>query len=112
MSEIRLNCFRYLGMQSFDDVDYMLVSEYAMLMKAKALQRLDRERDIHQVAYLSMAVQATKPRGKKEVPVYQRFNDFFNYEKRKEEIIGIKKKTPDKNQGIKKLILLANKEGG
>lgn len=109
---IVLNCFRYLGMKSFDEVDYTLLSEYHLRMKAYSLQRLDRERDMHMQAYLNMVVQATKERGKKSVPIYPTFRHFFDYEKQEQLILGTSTKKNDKYKDIKKLVLMANKKGG
>ena len=81
-------------------------------MKAEALRRLDKERDIHLQAYLNNAVTATVNRGKREVPKYQQFQQFFDYDKYKKEILGTKETKDTKKQKIKQLVLLANRKGG
>lgn len=61
-----------------------------MRMKAFQLERIDKEYDMHLSAWLNHAVTATKEQNKKQVPVYKKFEDFFNYKKRMEEIEGKK----------------------
>lgn len=61
-----------------------------MRMKAFQLERIDKEYDMHLSAWLNHAVTATKEQNKKQVPVYKKFEDFFNYKKRIEEIEGKK----------------------
>ena len=107
-----LNCFTYFGMKSFDEVDNMLIEEYELLMKSYSLKRLDQERDMHWQAYLNMAVQQTEERGKKTYSKFPTFKKFFDYEKSKRELLGIKEIKQDKYKDIKNLILIANKRGG
>lgn len=61
-----------------------------MRIKAFQLERIDKEYDMHLSAWLNHAVTATKEQNKKQVPVYKKFEDFFNYKKRIEEIEGKK----------------------
>ncbi|MDN6670658.1 MAG: hypothetical protein L0L07_00035 [Staphylococcus equorum] len=83
-------------------------------MKAQALIQLDHQRDIHLSAFLNQSVQGTKKKGKKEVPLYPKFTDFFDYDKQKEAILGeIKEeKQTVKEKHIRELIKQANKKGG
>lgn len=99
-------------MKTFEEVDDMLLSEYHLLMKAYSLKRLDKERELHMQAFLNMAVQSTKEKGKKSVPVYPKFKDFFDYESMEKEMLGVKEVKQDKNAKLKELILKANKKGG
>lgn len=94
------------------DAEAMTPYEYHLRMKANALKELDKEYDLHKVAFYNQAVQATKQKGKKSEAVYKKLTDFFNYEKIKEEMFGIKKVKVDKNARLKELILKANKKGG
>lgn len=103
-----MNCFRYLDMKTFDEIDHMLLKEYTMRLKAMSLSRVDKERDLHWQAYLNMVVQSTKERGKKQVPVYPTFKSFFDYEKI---LNGTREERPKENE-FRRLMLLANKEGG
>lgn len=66
--------------------------EYQMRMKAFNLARIDKEHDMHLQAWLNHAVTATKEQNKKQVPVYKKFKDFYDYEKRSKEVEGKKQK--------------------
>lgn len=50
-------------------------------MKAYKLQRVDKEYDMHLQAWINQQVKATREQGKKQVPVFKKFTDFFDYEK-------------------------------
>lgn len=68
----------------------MTLSEYETRMKAFSLKTLDRLHEMHIQAWLNQKVKATKTQGKKEVPMYKTFEDFFNYKEKENEILGIK----------------------
>lgn len=63
-------------------------------MKAFNLKRVDQEYDMHLLAWLAHQVTATKTKGtgksQKQVPVFERFEDFFDYKKRIQEVEGTK----------------------
>jgi len=61
-------------------------------MKAYQLKRIDQEYDMHLQAWLNHVVTASKEQGKKQVPVFKKFEDFFDYEKRLKEVIGEQKR--------------------
>lgn len=68
-------------------------------MKAAALKSVDEDLRIHQQAYLNYAATATKVVGKKEKPVYAKFNDFYDYEKEIAEVLkGQKQKEKTTSQ--------------
>lgn len=84
-----MDCLRYLGMADFNEIDRMTLYEYGMRMKALRLRQIDREYEIHLQAWANHNVQATKRQGKdKAVPVFKTFKQFFDYEKRIEEVTG------------------------
>lgn len=85
----------------------MLLDEYLLLMKAYNLERVDKEYDYHLQAWLGQQVQTTEQRGKKSIPVYKNFKDFFDYEER---VNGILKPEPKKvkRTRIELLLLKAN----
>lgn len=84
-----MDCLRYLGMTDFKEIDRMTLYEYGMRMKAHRLRQVDREYEIHLQAWANHNVQATKRQGKdKAVPVFKTFKQFFDYEKRIEEVTG------------------------
>ncbi|WP_246521641.1 hypothetical protein [Ornithinibacillus massiliensis] len=64
----------------------MSIYEYQMRMKAFNLGRIDKEYVMHQQAWLNHQVTLTKEQGKKQVPIYKRFEDFFDYKKRIKEV--------------------------
>lgn len=84
-----------------------------MRMRAFNLARVDKEYDMHLQAWLNHAVTATKEQGKKQVPVYKKFQDFFDYEKRLKEIEKPKRKvlTPHQRR-LAKLAAKVNTGGG
>lgn len=81
-------------------------------MKAESLKRLDKERDIHLQAFLNNAVTETIERGKKSYPKYPQFKKFFDYDKRKREMLGEKEVKQESKSKIRQLILIANQKGG
>lgn len=66
--------------------------EYNILTEAYALKYVDKERDLHELAYLTFAATATKKSGK---PVYKTFKKFFDYDK---ELERVKRKGLDATQ--------------
>lgn len=61
----------------------MTMREYNILSEAYALKYVDKERDLHELAFLTFAATATKKSGK---PVYKTFKKFFDYEKELERV--------------------------
>ncbi|MEK4924109.1 hypothetical protein MKX78_19565 [Cytobacillus sp. FSL R5-0569] len=80
------------------DVEVLSLYEYRMRMKAYQLSSIDKEYDMHKQAWLNFVVQSTKEQGKKQVPVYTKFKDFFDYDERIKEIKGTQKKRLSKRQ--------------
>lgn len=85
-----LNSFRYLDFRTIDAIDLMTLFEYKMLMKAYSLKSLDIDYKAHKQAWINQQVKASKEQGKKTVPVYRNFKQFFDYEKMEQEILGTK----------------------
>lgn len=78
-------------MNDFTEIYRMTLYEYDMRMQAMRLRQVDREYDLHLLAWESWNVQAMKPQGKnKRVPVFKTFKQFFDYDKRLKEISGTK----------------------
>lgn len=69
----------------------MRVSEYAFKMQVFNLKRIDKEYDMHLQAWINARVKDTDKQGKK--PIYKKFKDFFDYEKRERQILGVRKTT-------------------
>ena len=76
-------------------------------MKAKSLKQVDAEYEIHLQAWVSHQVKAEKKQGKKTVPIYKKFDQFFNYEERIDSILKPKKKEK-KLSNLEKVMLQAN----
>ena len=104
-----ISCFRYLGFTSFEQVDRLTIAQYEIMMEALRYRIVDDEYRAHRQAFLNFAAQAQKKSGKKTVPVYKRFRNFFDYEK---ELKNVKEKKHKKSDprfvGISKLL----KKGG
>ena len=83
-----------------------------MRMKAYQLQRVDREYEMHLQAWLNHAVTATKEQGKKQIPVYKKFTDFYDYEKRIKEVTQKKRKITPQMKRMARLALIANSGKG
>lgn len=70
----------------------MTLYEYDLKMRAHNLARVDKEHDMHLQAWLNYQVTATREQGKKQVPVFKKFEDFFDYKKRLKEVEQPKQK--------------------
>lgn len=75
-TEVATNCIRYLDL-SIDEIDRLTIPEYNLLMKATMLKQVDKDRELHLLAWLSVSAGATKKDGR---PVYKKFKDFYDYE--------------------------------
>lgn len=75
-TEIATNCIRHLDL-TIEQIDRLTIPEYELLMKATQLKEVDRSRDRHLLAWLTVSAGATKKDGR---PVYKKFSDFFDYE--------------------------------
>lgn len=77
----------------------MTLYEYNIRMKAMRLRKVDKEYDIHLLAWESWNVQAMKRQGKrKRVPVFKTFKQFFDIEKRIDDVLGKRKANKKKNR--------------
>lgn len=79
--EVALNCFRFFGFKSFDEVDRLTIREYQMLCEAEKYKQVDKQKDIALGAWLSFVATAKKKVGKNLKPVYPTFDSFFDYAK-------------------------------
>lgn len=75
----------------------MTLDEYNLLIKAEKLRQVDIDYRIHQLAYVTFVAKAKKKRGKKEVPVFDNFKKFYDYEKE------VKKALKEESEPINKL---------
>ena len=100
-----INCFRYLGFTTFDQVDRLTIAQYEVMMEALELRMLDQDLHEHRQAFLNFAAQATKSAGKgKTRPAYRRFNQFFDYNAEFTKIKNRKSKKKSRFSGIGKLL--------
>ncbi|WP_239458359.1 hypothetical protein [Faecalicoccus pleomorphus] len=112
---IALNCFRYLGFRSLDEVDQLTIPEYNLLMQAVELKAVDDAYLIHLQAFKNFEVQATKKSGKRRRPVYDRFSKFFDYDRAVREVLHPTAKIENEtNKGLSRLrdfLIRKKKEG-
>lgn len=85
--------------------------EYLLRMKAYRLKRIDKEHDMHLQAWLNHQVTSTKEQGKKQVPIFRNFKEFFDYEKRIEEEIKPKQSISQKARMMARIASVANGKG-
>lgn len=101
-----LNCFRYLGFKSFDELDRLTIPEYNLLMEAVQLREVDKDYRNHLQAFLNFAVKAERKAGRyKTKPVYQYFKKFYDRDKAIKAVrSGRKAKVKDRYAGIDKYL--------
>lgn len=99
-----------MDFKSLYDVEVLTLKEYQLRMKAFNLALVDKEYDMHLQAWLNHTVTATKEQGKKQVPVYGNFKEFFDYEKRLKEVEG--KKVKEITEKQRKMALIAARVNG
>lgn len=98
-----MNCIRYLDYKSLAEVDRLTIPEYQLLMEGVRLKQVDKDYRNHLQAFLNFAVKAEKKVGKnKSKPVYQRFKQFFDYEKELNKAMNTDKKS--RFDGISKFL--------
>lgn len=105
---------RYLGVKSFDDIDRMTMPEYLMRIKAYRYEELDKQRDLHYLAFLNQAVQSTTGTGKSQELKYNTFDKFFDYDKLARSIEGEPQEPQemdDRKKELLRLIRIANTKG-
>ena len=86
-------------MTDFAEIDRMTFAEYKLRVTAYELKQLDKEYMIALSAWQHNEVTAKRKEGKKLIPVYKRFKDFFDYEEAEAKILKSKTE-PDKKQKI------------
>lgn len=83
--QVAVDCVRYLGFRSLAQVDRMTLPEYRLLMEGVRLREVDRDYRCHLQAWLNQRAKATKKSGKNKCkPVYQKFQDFYDYQEAQE----------------------------
>lgn len=85
-------------------MDNLTLKEYELRMKAYSLHTLDEEYKAHKQAWINHQVKATKQIGKKTVPVYKKFEQFFDFKKLEQNILGTQKIESVSDKEFKRLI--------
>ena len=88
------------------------LNQYFLMMRAVRLQLIDKQRDLHIGAWLNVQAKATKQRGKKTVPYFKTFDDFFpdpEHKKSDKKMTGQETRKYDELKGI---LLKANTNTG
>lgn len=102
--EVALNCIRYLDYKTLAEVDRLTIPEYKLLMECVRLKQVDKDYRNHLQAFLNFAVKAEKRTGKnKSKPVYQKFKQFYDYEKEVAKVAQ-KEATKSRFSGISKFL--------
>ena len=100
-----MNCFRFLGFKSFDEVNRLTIAEYELLMKAAELREADLDYRLHMQAFLNVQAGAKKKAGKnKESLVYSRFSKFYDRMKEIDRIMNRETEGKSRFAGIGKLL--------
>ena len=97
------NSIRHLN-RTLYEAEKITLREYSYEMFAFNLKSVDKDRDIHLLAWQINQAQATKQKGKKTESYFKQFTDFFDYEKR---INGLTKRET-KEETLSKLMSKAN----
>ena len=97
---------RYCGI--FDPVKLgrITLKQYMLMTRAMMLRLEDKERDLHVQAWLNQQVKATKQQGKKTLPYFRSFDEFYQSEQQKDTPEN-KQKTAEQEH-LKLLMLKAN----
>lgn len=70
-------------------IETMSLFEYQARIHAYRLKQIDKKHEMHLQAWLNHQVTAKKEKGSKQVPVFEKFKDFFDYEKELREVDGV-----------------------
>lgn len=88
------------------------LAEYEILMQAKSLANVDERFKSAYSAWMNTQAQATKQRGKKAVPYYEKFEKFFNYEREIDKAWGRTSDSDAFSFDLIQRVQTANEEGG
>lgn len=97
-----------MGFTSLYDIDTLTLYEYEARMYAYRLKQVDEELKMHKQAWLNHQVTATKQQNKKQVPVFKKFKDFFDYEKELKKVEIKDDKISKENQRLARIAKMAN----
>ena len=105
---IRLNCLRYLGFQDMTAIGRMTIKEYGLRMKAYRLKHVDELYMLHLQAWLNNQATATKQKGKKTVPFFKSFDEFFDIQEEEKKILGTPPAEIERSRSLSDLFRKAN----
>lgn len=91
------------GVTDWDKAGQMTLEEFRIRHKGYMMRRLDDEYDTHLLAFRIRDAKAVDKSGKKYV--FKAFKDFYNADKRREEVLGSRKK----NMVSEKLLTIAKR---
>lgn len=98
-----------MKVKSFDEIDRMTIPEYEMRIKAYQYEELDKQRDLHYLAFLNQAVQSTTGKGKSQKMKYTSFDKFFDYDALAKRIEGESEQVEEMDEHKKELLRLIKK---
>lgn len=106
---MEIMALRYFGFRDLTEVARITLDDFEKYLKASQLRRLDKEYFISLQAFKNQEVQATTGSGKNVKSKFNTFKDFFDYEGREQEILGIKQvEKIEEDTTLRKLLLEAN----
>lgn len=85
---ILINSLRYFGLTDMREIERMTPYEYSIRITAYQLSELDKEYHIYLQAWQNRQIQANKKVGSKEKAYFESFDQFFDYKKKENAIIG------------------------
>lgn len=98
-------------MTSMKEIERMTLKEYAWRIEAYRVREFEKLYKMHQQAFINQIAKSTEQKGNKIEPKYKTFDEFFNYEKKRREILGdLYNEKQSKNERLKQLILQANSQ--
>lgn len=93
-----MNCFRFFGFRTLDEVNRLSFKEYDLLVKAENLKQVDIDYRVHQLAWLPIIAKGQKRVGKNKLKyVYDKFEKFYDHNKAVKAVLG---KKEEKSNGI------------
>jgi len=98
---------RYCNIYDPVKLGRMTLRHYFLTIKAVRLRLLDKERDLHVGAWLNVQAKATKQRGKKTIPYFRTFDEFFTHPDQKP-AKKMNKQDEQKYDALKEMLLKAN----
>jgi len=108
IDDIKIEIMRYCKIYDPIKLGRITLKQYFLMIKAIRLQLIDKERDLHAQAWLNVQAKATKQRGKKTVPYFKTFNEFFKHPDEKKTSKKTNAENNRKYDEVKQMLLKAN----